>query len=166
MIDQLDAMQASLRKLGGHGFPNWADDADKAITTLRAQLAETDALIAAAYEAAADAINKRGAEEQCNFGLGRETQNFYRARDLVRALTPSTARDAYSAAIAAAERAGYERGLAARETATDCQQRRLTAAQIYQKLAPTKADLPPCPFCGGEAFLAGACSNPRTGRAH
>jgi hypothetical protein len=39
-----------------------------------------------ALREAADAINERGAHEEANFGLGRETQNFYRARDLVRAL--------------------------------------------------------------------------------
>lgn len=46
--EALDALVADLRRLGGHGFPNWADDAADEITALRA---ENEAL--AAREAAA-----------------------------------------------------------------------------------------------------------------
>ncbi|WP_068305893.1 hypothetical protein [Pararhodobacter sp. CCB-MM2] len=35
--EALDALNKSLRKIGGHGFPNWADDAADAITALRAE---------------------------------------------------------------------------------------------------------------------------------
>lgn len=38
-------------------------------------------------EEAARALDERGAREQENFGLSRATQNFYRARDLVRSLS-------------------------------------------------------------------------------
>jgi hypothetical protein len=39
-----------------------------------------------ALEAAAKALDARGAEEQSQFGLGRSTQNFFRSRDLIRAM--------------------------------------------------------------------------------
>ena len=57
-------------------------------TQLRAEGAEA-ALKTAREDAlreAADLINARGVREQWNCGLGPETQNFYRARDIVRAL--------------------------------------------------------------------------------
>jgi hypothetical protein len=50
-----------------------------------AALPEVDALIAQALDAAAIELDERGQQEQVNYGLGRETQNFYRARDLIRA---------------------------------------------------------------------------------
>lgn len=81
----------------------WQIEHDHA-TALRAQI---DRERAATIEAAAKAINDRGAEEQRNFGLGRETQNFYRARDIVRALHT----DATRAAMDAIRREGYEAGV-------------------------------------------------------
>ena len=49
-----------------------------------AELPEVKALVADALNAAADKIDARGGLEQKDFGLSRATQNFYRARDLVR----------------------------------------------------------------------------------
>ena len=46
---------------------------------------ERDEAIAQALDAAAITLDVRGQQEQVNYGLGRETQNFYRARDLIRA---------------------------------------------------------------------------------
>lgn len=56
--------------------------------TARAEAAEAEARTARAdaLREAADLINARGVREQENCGLGAETQNFYRARDIVRAL--------------------------------------------------------------------------------
>jgi hypothetical protein len=58
-----------------------------------ALLTRTEAAEAALATARADALREaaaaldaRGAREQVDFGLGRETQNFFRARDIVRAL--------------------------------------------------------------------------------
>lgn len=39
-------------------------------------------------EIAANICNQRGIEEQKNFGLGREAQNYFRARDAIRATIP------------------------------------------------------------------------------
>lgn len=54
---------------------------DKAIRAIPAADARAEAL-----KEAADALNERGIREQADFGLDRGTQNFFRARDLVRAL--------------------------------------------------------------------------------
>ncbi len=56
------------------------------LAELRLALTQSRAETAAAYERAAKLLDQRGQEEQINYGLGRETQNFYRARDMVRAL--------------------------------------------------------------------------------
>jgi len=56
------------------------------IAELEAALTRANAATAAAFEVAARAINDRGAVEQENFGLKRAAQNFFRARDIVRAL--------------------------------------------------------------------------------
>ena len=56
------------------------------IEALELALTQSRAETAAAYELAAKLLDQRGQEEQINYGLGRETQNFYRARDMVRAL--------------------------------------------------------------------------------
>ncbi len=67
-----------------------AEAAEAALSEARA---EVDAMIAKAVddalEGAAKAVDARGQEEQFNFGLGRETQNFYRARDIIRTLSAS-----------------------------------------------------------------------------
>lgn len=49
-----------------------------------AELPEVKALVADALDAAAAKIDARGGLEQKDFGLSRATQNFYRARNLVR----------------------------------------------------------------------------------
>ena len=53
---------------------------------LHAQLADAKAAQAMVVERAAKELDERGQQEQVNFGLDRCTQNFYRARDIVRAL--------------------------------------------------------------------------------
>ena len=57
-----------------------------AVEYIRADLVDPAAIREAALREAADAINERGKMEQADFGLNRATQNFFRARDLVRAL--------------------------------------------------------------------------------
>lgn len=52
-------------------------------THLAQSLAEAEAR---GIEKAANACNERGKLEQENYGLTRGTQNFYRARDIIRAL--------------------------------------------------------------------------------
>lgn len=53
-----------------------------------------DDAVAKALEEAAGKLDERGKREQEDFGLSRQTQNFYRARDIVRALTPQSGTDA------------------------------------------------------------------------
>lgn len=77
-----------------------------AITTRPASEVRAEAH-AAAIEAAAVALNARGVAEQEDYGLGRETQNFYRARDIVRALHT----DASRAAIERIKREAREEAL-------------------------------------------------------
>ena len=67
---------------------------------LRALVAERDALRLAVAEArnaaldeAADICNEKGAGEQFNYGLTRGTQNYFRARDEIRALKTTTKGD-------------------------------------------------------------------------
>lgn len=48
------------------------------------------AAVALALEEAAKALDERGQQEQVNFGLDRCTQNFYRARNIVRAIAPAS----------------------------------------------------------------------------
>lgn len=100
--EKLDALQRDLRALSNHPESLYGE-ADAAITALRAQLAETDALIAAAYEVALNRVFMAR--------IGEADTDLRCIISNIRALTPSTAREAYSAAIAAAERAGYEAGL-------------------------------------------------------
>jgi hypothetical protein len=50
--------------------------------------ADAEAAMAAVVERAAKDLDERGQHEQINFGLDRATQNFYRARDIVRAFAP------------------------------------------------------------------------------
>lgn len=81
---------------------------DDEIARLRAELAEAREQVAGAYLSAAKAINERGVMEEENFGLTRETQNFYRARNIVANLTPSDATaalEARDARVRADERA-------------------------------------------------------------
>lgn len=59
------------------------DDANEAVLKNAYDLYAAEA---AAYEVAAQAVNDRGAREQANFSLDRATQNFFRARDLIRTL--------------------------------------------------------------------------------
>lgn len=80
-----EAEAVRLCKLFGNDYPVAA--------TLRALAAERDAANARADQArdaalveAAKACNDRGAQEEQAYGLTRGTQNFYRARDVVRAL--------------------------------------------------------------------------------
>ena len=54
----------------------------------------------AMWEAMVKALDERGQREQVDFGLGRETQNFYRAREIVKALPLPT----HAALLAAAMR--------------------------------------------------------------
>jgi hypothetical protein len=103
---ELRLMKSALKDQGGI--------ARKAIAraeAAEAQLAERDAAVAAAYEAAARVCNDRGVAEQVNYGLGRETQNYYRARDAIRALTPSDALAALERVKAEARREGRVAGL-------------------------------------------------------
>ena len=75
------------------------EDATTALTTLQAHLAAAVARAEAAEGAlirawdrgrndAATECNLRGIAEQGGYGLNRATQNYYRARDAIRALTP------------------------------------------------------------------------------
>jgi hypothetical protein len=68
------------------GFSPLMDEAADYIEALELALTQSRAETAAAYEVAARAINDRGAVEQESFGLNRATQNFFRSRDIVRAL--------------------------------------------------------------------------------
>ncbi|WP_421988516.1 hypothetical protein [Roseococcus sp.] len=62
----------------------------------------------AGIEAGAKVCNARGIDEQEAFGLGRGAQNYYRARDAIRALTPPPS-DALAAMLKAAEERGAAR---------------------------------------------------------
>lgn len=53
--EALDALVESLRQIGGHGFPNWSDDAADAITALRAENKQLERNLAVAEKMAADA---------------------------------------------------------------------------------------------------------------
>ncbi|EHL99581.1 hypothetical protein HMPREF9946_03092 [Acetobacteraceae bacterium AT-5844] len=55
--------------------------------------AQVDAAVRAEREACAVQCNDMGAEEQHNFGLGRAAQNYYRARDAIRARGTTDAGD-------------------------------------------------------------------------
>jgi hypothetical protein len=44
-----------------------------------------DEAVQAEREACAKVCDEKGVMEQANFGLGRETQNYFRARDAIRA---------------------------------------------------------------------------------
>jgi len=57
---------------------------------LLAARADTEVAVALALEEAAKALDERGQQEQVNFGLDRCTQNFYRARNIVRAIAPAS----------------------------------------------------------------------------
>lgn len=63
-----------------------SDIAQEAAARIEQLEIRANAATAAAFEVAALAINDRGAVEQENFGLDRATQNFFRARDIVRAI--------------------------------------------------------------------------------
>jgi hypothetical protein len=56
---------------------------------IRADLVE--AAVKRALEAAAVKCDSRGRDEKLNFGLGRATQNYYRARDAIRAMAADPA---------------------------------------------------------------------------
>lgn len=75
-------------------------DAEDAVEYVPADLAQ--AAVDAALEGAAVALNDRGAREEDNFGLNRASQNYFRARDMVRALITAPQRDALQAVIDAA----------------------------------------------------------------
>ena len=64
----------------------------------------SQAAVAAALEAAAAMLNDRGKLEQDNFGLNRATQNFFRARDMIRDMITPAQHDALQAAIDAARK--------------------------------------------------------------
>lgn len=76
------------------------------IAELEAALTRANAATAAAYEVAARAINDRGVVEQENFGLDRATQNFFRARDIVRALATPDQTAALDKLVSEAEARG------------------------------------------------------------
>lgn len=52
---------------------------------------QIEAAVKAAMEAAAKRIEEMGAREQADFGLCRSAQNYYRARDEIRALADDPA---------------------------------------------------------------------------
>lgn len=91
--------------------------------------ADAQAAVALVVEQAAEELDERGRREQANFGLVRCTQNFYRARDIVRALAPAdglaavdalrderdSLRQSLDACIPAVEEAAIKRGQAEAE---------------------------------------------------
>lgn len=92
-------LEAEVREMALQAISD-GSQAQEAYAAQRKAEAERDALIGAAFEAAAKACNDRGIAEQVNYGLGRETQNYYRARDAIRALTPADATAALARMIA------------------------------------------------------------------
>ena len=89
MSDRIDRA-AALRKVEDYLAMGWTGgELWEAIAALPPAPDAVEALVKAAVADALDAaaieLDQRGQREQVDFGLVRATQNFYRARDLVRA---------------------------------------------------------------------------------
>ena len=110
----------------------------------------------AMWEAMVKALDERGQREQVDFGLGRETQNFYRAREIVKALPLPT----HAALLAAAMRLPEVAAMQAALDAAEADKARAVEAERERCAALIDCggcvDLPCCSPADCNAMIAAA----------